>query len=102
MIRQIPRIFCILEIFILFVAFLNNIKMANTDGTDTGVSPDGSTNVGLHNQQQNSNDSQEGSSMSKKKETMVCFNCFKMRRTKKKCRNPTYCKACREGHIPGS
>src|SRR5215469_12653512 len=47
MIRQLPRIFYILENFILFVAFLNINKMANTNGTDTGVSPDGSTNTGI-------------------------------------------------------
>jgi len=52
--------------------------------------------------QQNSNDSQKGRSISKIKETMVCFNCFRMGHTKKECRNPTYCQACRDEHIPGS
>src|SRR5215469_15354092 len=34
--------------------------MANTNGTDTGVSPDGSTNVGLHNQQQSVPNASQG------------------------------------------
>ena len=103
--------------------------MAETNSTDTGFLPEGSTSMGLHNQQQSRLNvsqgdvqngligvspqtglslwdgiifEQKGRLMSKNKENMVCFKCFGMGHNKKKCKNPTHCQACRNEYIPVS
>src|SRR5215469_2441053 len=44
----------------------------------------------------------EGRPISKNKDTIVCYNCFRRGHIKKECRSPAYCQDCREEHKQGS
>ena len=51
---------------------------------------------------ENSKDINKGRSMSRARESITCYNCFKKGHIKKECRSPAYCQACRQEHKPGS